>query len=176
MKIETLSHFFAKLHINENMFEAVRLGIYAFMAFFNLNAEWVVILVSFMFIDTFFGLIKAFRMNEKISFKVLMWGITIKLCILCVPFILATMALVFGENLKFVVDMMVRLLIVNECLSILANIISIKTKKNVKNLDLISLALNQIRICFYRFGKTMLDEVVPDSPKTDNDDSANKKL
>lgn len=171
MKTLSLSQFAAAHDLDKDSFETIRVAVYACMAFFNLNVQWIVILLSFMLLDTIFGLVKAVRMGETISMKTLMWGITIKLCILCVPFILATMAMVFGENLKFMVDIMVRLLIVNEFLSITANIISIKTKKNVKNLDLISMALNAIRKWFYGFGKKMLEEAVP---VEDSDNKENK--
>lgn len=166
MKTLSLAKFLSTAtSIEKDTFETIRVAIYACMAFFNLNAEWIIILLSFMVADTAFGVVKAFRMGEVISMKTLMWGITSKLCVLCVPFLLATMAMVLGENLKFIVDIMVRLLIVNELLSILANIISIKTKKNVKNLDLVSIALNQIRSWFYGLGKKMMSDAIPEESK-----------
>lgn len=172
MKTLSLAKFLStQTQIDRDYFETFRVAVYACMAFFNLNAEWIVILLCFMVADTVFGVVKAFRMGEVISMKTLMWGITSKLCILCVPFLLATMAMVLGENLKFIVDIMVRLLIVNELLSILANIISIKTKKNVKNLDLVSMALNQVRNWFYSFGKKMMADAIPvdEEEKKEND-------
>lgn len=124
----------------------VKAAIYGAFIFLNIDADIVHILTLLMLLDTVFGIAKAFVLGDKISFKILFFGLTTKSLILLIPM---TLALV-GKGLKAydftpLVDVVLKILVVSEGLSIFTSMYSIKTKKRVENIDFVTMLLSSIR-------------------------------
>lgn len=126
------------------------------------------------FFDTLFGLIKAIRLNKKITWNDFIWGIIVKYCILFIPFAVAVFAkIIAGSNMLYVVNVFVVVIVSNEMISIIANILSIRLKEDIKNDDFVAMALRALQNFFSRYIKRMLDsvkidKVLPIKRKNDN--------
>jgi phage-related holin len=131
--------------------------IYAIFVYLNLRADLMTILFWMMAIDTFVGPIKALRIDpNEFSFKKIMIGFFSKLAFLCLP---ATVALLMkGLDLewKTFLDFSIKLLIVSEGISVLSNLVSIKTRQEVKDYDLISRFILFIRLKLIMIGESIL--------------------
>ena len=131
---------------------------YAFFALMNINYDLAILLFAAMTLDMLLGLSKAIVLNEKLSFKIFWTGFLVKLAILIIPFTVAILGIALKMNFEWTADFAIRVLLANECLSILANILSLKNKKKVENIDLITVFLSWIRSnalsVFERFLKT----------------------
>ncbi len=46
------------------------------------------ILVSFILLDTIFGILKAYRLGQNVRMKLLLWGLCLKISILLLPLII----------------------------------------------------------------------------------------
>jgi len=124
----------------------IKMVIYAVFAFLQIDLDIVKILSVLMVIDTILGVIKSLYINKlQFSFKVLLWGIVSKSTILLIPMILALVALVLGFDFKWLVEIVLKILVVSEGISSITNILSIKERKNIENTDYISKLLHGIR-------------------------------
>lgn len=119
--------------------------IYAVFVYLGIKTGTVKILFYLMMIDSVLGILKALRLNYKFSFKRLGWGMVSKLSLLFIPMILALIAK--GLNLEFSLFVVaaMNILIVNEGISCITNILSIKTKKQIENNDYVTMLLQSIR-------------------------------
>jgi len=118
---------------------------YGFFILVNINYDLLILLSGVIIIDMGLGTLKAIRLKDKLSFSVFIFGFVTKLAMLIIPFTIAVFGIALGYEGKVFADMAIRLLMANECLSILANFISIKNKKRVENIDLLTLTLDLIR-------------------------------
>jgi len=98
-----------------------------------------------MMIDMVMGLVKAIVLQEKVSPRIFMFGFATKLLLLIIPFTVAVLGISLNMNFEWTADLAVRVLLANECLSILANILSVKKRKKVENIDLITIFISWIR-------------------------------
>lgn len=99
-----------------------------------------------MLIDTSLGILKSLYLKElKFTFKKLLWGIVSKSTILLIPMLLALVSLGVGYDFKWIVDIVLKILIVSEAISSITNILSMKEKKNIENTDYVSKILHAIR-------------------------------
>lgn len=113
--------------------------------FLGIGVGVVKILFLLMMLDSILGSMKALRLGNKFSLKTLSWGIVIKLSILIIPVIIALMAKALSFDFKYFVIAVMDIIIVSEGISCITNIISIKTKKEIKNTDFITMLLYAIK-------------------------------
>ncbi|WP_313384583.1 phage holin family protein [Chishuiella sp.] len=118
---------------------------YGFFAIINLNYDLAIFLFVAMIIDMVLGVIKAIVLNENISPKLFMFGFATKLLLLIIPFTVSVLGIALNMNFTWTADLAVRVLLANECLSILANILSVKNRKKVENIDLVTIFISWIR-------------------------------
>lgn len=130
---------------NKFFLEFFKYAVYGVFVYLNINADMVFILSLLMLGDMFFGIIKAMRLDIKIKISIMMWGFVTKLSLLTIPMVVALMGKALGKDFVWAVDFAIKMLIVNEGFSILANIISIKQKKDIENFDFVSLMVNTLR-------------------------------
>jgi len=125
-----------------NLFKST---LYIIAAYLGVEYVMIVALGSLMMADSFLGILKAIKLRQKISMKILGWGIVAKLSLLVVPLIIATLGQGLSFDFTFFVIVTVNILIVNEGISCITNIIVIKTGKDVKNTDYITMLLTALR-------------------------------
>lgn len=118
---------------------------YSFFALINLNYDMAIFLFVAMMIDMCFGVAKAVVLKDKISPKIFIIGFIAKLMLLIIPFTVAVLGIALHMEFTWTADIAVRVLLANECLSILANILSVKNKRRVENIDLVSIFISWVR-------------------------------
>lgn len=118
---------------------------YTFFALVNLNYDMAIFLFVAMMIDMFFGVSKAIVLKERVSPKIFIIGFIAKLMLLIIPYTVAVLGIALNMEFTWTADLAVRVLLANECLSILANILSVKNKHKVENIDLVSIFIAWIR-------------------------------
>ena len=133
------------LGMDKTFSDMLKCLLYTFFLLINLNWDFVIILTALIVIDMFLGVIKAIVLNEKISPKLFMFGFATKLLLLIIPFTVAVLGIALNMNFTWTADLAVRVLLANECLSILANILSVKNRKKVENIDLVTIFIGWIR-------------------------------
>lgn len=124
----------------------VKTLLYALFAFLELDINVVNVVMWLMIIDTASGIMKAIAVDKVMfNFKYLYVGILSKFVVLLIPMTLALMARGIGYDFKWAVEIVLRLIILSEGISIITNAISIKDNEVLKNRDYLSLMLNFIR-------------------------------
>lgn len=129
-------------HINE-----IKTAVYLAFVFLNIDTDIVKILMWLMLIDTISGILKSFSTNKHFDFNILFFGACSKLLVLLIPMTLALVAKGISKGYDFtpILDSVLRILVVSEGLSIITNFYVMKTKKEVKNFDVISMLLSALR-------------------------------
>lgn len=127
------------------MLEKVKVVVYLLFAYLGVEVEAFVILMTFMSIDSFMGGIKAIRLGDKFSFSKMLWGITLKLCFLVVPLVIALLGKSVGYDFHAGVNVTISILTVAEAYSIIGNIYSAKNRSQVNRVDVVSLMLINLR-------------------------------
>lgn len=97
------------------------------------------------------------------------WGFATKFLILIIPLVVALMGKPLHKDFTWAVDVTIRVLIVNEGLSILANIASVYSRKNIQNVDLISRLIAWIRSLFISMAEKFMQNIKVNSDKGDKD-------
>lgn len=157
--IDIIDYFGIQLH---DTLEYTRYSMYVLFTYLGLSIDAVTALSWLMIIDTLLGLIKAIRIGQKISIKILLWGFVTKLLIILIPMIVATIAKGLNKDFNWALDFVIKILVINEGISNLTNIISIRTKRNIQNLDIVTLLVRYIRKLLLMFAKKMLGKSVED--------------
>lgn len=103
----------------------------------QIPVEQMGFLLCTVFIDSFFGTLKSVRLGRHFTKEKFIWGITKKLSVLVVPFILALFGLIFHINLIYIIKAFIYLIAVNDMISIISNIASIYSGKEYLNDDFI---------------------------------------
>jgi phage-related holin len=127
------------------MLEKVKVVVYLLFAYLGVEVETFVILMTFMSVDSFMGGIKAVRLGDRFSFSKMLWGITLKLCFLVVPLIIALLGKSVGYDFHAGVNVTISILTVAEAYSIIGNIYSAKNRSQVNRVDVVSLMLINLR-------------------------------
>jgi phage-related holin len=142
-------------------FESVGLKaiIFSTFALLNIPPEQVGYLLIIIFADSFLGVIKAVRLNFEISFKRYIWGVSSKLTVLMIPFLLAYFALAFDHNLTFLLDAFIYLLAANETLGIITKIGSIRSGNDIKDTDFIQIGIGRLQKVFTKLMETLTDRL-----------------
>lgn len=119
--------------------------IYGAFLFLNINTEVVNILLILMLIDTFFGIGKSYRLKAKITMSRLLEGIMSKTMCLFIPMVVALAAKGLGYDMKALPDAILKVLVVAEAISIVTSFYVIRTGKEPKDVDIVTMLLTSIR-------------------------------
>lgn len=121
--------------------------LYSSFIFLNIDVDVVKVLIWLMLIDTVSGVLKSFILDKRFDFKVLLFGICSKLLVLLIPMVVALVGKGISKNYDFtgVLDCILKVLVVSEGLSVITNFYVIKTKREVKNYDVVTQLLSAIR-------------------------------
>lgn len=137
--------------------EEIKITIYTLFVSLNVDIDVVKILSILMITDTILGVIKSMYVSKlNFYFKILLWGIVTKCTVLTIPMILALSAKGLGYNFTWIVDAVLKIIIVSETISSITNILAIKEKRNIKNTDYISKMLHLIRDFFINLGNKFI--------------------
>ena len=139
----------------------LKLLLYGIFIYLEMDAEIVKVLFYLMVLDTFLGIVKTIVLHNSFSFKKLALGFVSKLAVLLIPTALALMSKGLNYNFKWFVTIVMDLLIVSDGISIISNIIAIKTKKEVENFDAMTLILKSIRNRLIQLFKRILITIDP---------------
>ena len=139
----------------------LKLLLYAIVIYLEMDTGIVKVLFYLMVMDTFLGIIKTIVLNNKFSFKKLALGFVSKLAVLLIPTALALMSKGLDYDFNWFVTIVMDLLIVSDGISIISNIIAIKTKKEVENFDAMTLILKSIRNRLIQLLKKLLITIDP---------------
>lgn len=142
-----------------NYANELKLLLYGFFIYIDLDIEIVKILCALMVIDTVLGVTKTIVLNNKFSFKTMALGFVSKLAVLLIPMALALMSKGLNYNFKWFVTIVIDLLIVSDGISIFSNVIAIKTKKEVENFDALTRILKAIREGLIKLFKRFLNTI-----------------
>jgi hypothetical protein len=137
-----LNEFFG---VTEQFVSAIKIIIYSVFVYLGIDGDVVEVLFVLMCVDTVLGATKAVVLGKLFTFKKLLWGFVTKLSVLIIPMVMALVAKGLSFDFKWFVLAILNVLIVAEAFSSMTNILSIKSKKNVENVDFISLLLKAIR-------------------------------
>lgn len=142
---------------------------YTFFALVNINYDLAIFLFVAMMFDMGSGVLKAVVLKEHVSPKIFMIGFIAKLMLLVIPFTVAVLGIALNMEFTWTADLAIRVLLANECLSILANILSVKNKKKVENIDLVSIFIGWIRkTAISTFEKFLNNKQKEENETTDN--------
>ena len=144
----------------QNYWFEIKALLYATFIFLQIDIDIVKILSILMITDTVLGVIKSIYVSKlRFTFKKLLWGIVSKSTILLIPMILALVALVLGFDFKWLVELVLKILVVSEAISAITNILSIKEKKNIEDTDYISRLLHAIRNFFDKQLSNLIEKI-----------------
>ena len=137
---------FTTLQLNySTAIEAIKAAAYGLFIFLEIPIDLVHTLGILMMVDTGLGIIKALRLGDKVSFRILLWGMVTKLAVLIIPMILALIGKGLGLGFIWFVLTVLKVLIVAEGISCITNVLSIKSGKKIENTDYITALLHSIR-------------------------------
>ena len=139
--------------------EATKIGLYGAFAYLDIPIEIFTILITFIGLDTFLGALSSVRMGKQFRFKLLLWGFCLKIGILILPLIVALLAKGLEYDFKFLVVLTIKILTVAEFYSCAGNIYTIKNKKRVNKIDVISMMLISFRKFARKFIQSNLDKI-----------------
>lgn len=142
---------------NKPFLETLRFCTYGVFLYLDIDVDIVAILSILMIFDMCFGVLKSLRLGSKFQFKTMMWGFVTKLSLLMIPMTVALMGKALGRDFVWTVDLAIKALVVNEGLSILANILSVKQRKNIENFDFISLFIEHLQEYFINKMKSIFN-------------------
>ena len=123
----------------------IKSAIYGLFIFLGIPMDLVSTLGILMGVDTILGVAKSLKLDEKFSFKILLWGAITKVSVLLIPMVMALVAKGLGFDFIWLPVAVMHVLIVNEGLSSITNILSIKSGTKIENTDYVTSLLKAIR-------------------------------
>lgn len=147
------------LKIGEDYIQVAKVLLFAVANFLVLDTQTFEVLFYLMVIDTFFGSVKAIVLKLGFTFKLLLWGLLTKIGILIIPVTLALLAKGLSFDFRWFVVLVMHILLVSETFSIITNILSIKQRKEIKNVDLISILLRAIRTGLWNIIQRLISQI-----------------
>ena len=137
----------------------IKAALYTTFIFLNIDLDIVKILILLMIFDTAFGVTKSLVLGDKVSFKILFFGLSTKMLVLLIPMTLALVGKGLNYDFTPMVNVVLKVLVVAEGISIFTSMYSIKTKQKVENIDFISMLLNSIRKGLTKILKMWLGQI-----------------
>ena len=121
--------------------------VYAGLAFLNINVDIFGILILLMIADTAFGALKSTIIpNLAFNFKAMYIGISVKSVLLLIPMLTALTSIALGyEEYKWILDYVIKAIILSEFISIVTNFLSIRKRENIKSPDILAILLNYLK-------------------------------
>jgi toxin secretion/phage lysis holin len=150
--------------MDEDLTIGIKALVFSIFIAFNIDPSQAGLLLVFIFVDSFFGVIKSIKLKDKVSFEIFIWGITTKLAIFLIPFLVAYMALAFKHDLAWIINVFIYIIAVNELVSILGNIVSIKTGNRYSNTDFVAITINTLRSFFMNRIKVLIKAIEDKKP------------
>jgi hypothetical protein len=123
-------------------------GIVFILVTLNIPIEQVGFLLGLVFVDSFFGVIREIKLKSPLSWERFIWGITSKLAIMLIPFVIATFGLVFKVQLAYLVQLFIYIIAANDVISVITNISSIRSGVRYKNVDFIEKGIHYLTNIF----------------------------
>ena len=122
-------------------------GIYATaMAYLGIDKEAFMLFAVLLLVDYLTGLIKARRLGHSITSNKMKYGIFSKFVLILIPLMMAVLAKIIGaQNYDMVLYMGMNILAISEFYSIVGNIYSIRTKKELPEYDVVASIGNKVR-------------------------------
>jgi hypothetical protein len=155
--MELKQYFNLFLETFSDYWNEIKIAIYFLFVYLSLDIDVVKVLIWLMVSDTVLGSLKSiFVTKMRFNFNILLFGIVAKCAILSVPMIFALAALGLGYDFKFLVEMVMKILIISETISAINNVLSIKDNNAIVSTDYISKMLHAIRDFF----KSYLDKIL----------------
>lgn len=119
--------------------------VYALFVYLEISVDVVKCLFWLIVVDTLTGIIKSIVLSLDITFNKLFKGMISKIVFLCIPVTLALMGKGLGYEYGIFIKLVMDLLLISEAISIFGNILSVRTKVEVKNYDAITMIIKSIR-------------------------------
>jgi len=129
----------------------------ALLALLNIPPGAAGLMLGVIFCDSIFGVLKEWKLNNPLSFGTFTWGIIGKPSILFVPFLVAIIGLALDHNFTWIVDAFIYIIVVNDAISILGHISTIKTGQPIERGDFIALALSALSGFFAKQLKRLIN-------------------
>lgn len=114
------------------------------VSYLHIDIEKISILAVLMTLDMLTGFIKAWMLAQDITSRRLLAGFLSKIMVLLVPFSVALMAKGIGIEMCNFIVFCISILIVAEAYSVIGNVHTIKTGKEVREIDAISAIVKYI--------------------------------
>lgn len=156
--------------------DQLKVMVYTIFVFLHIDTDVVNILMVLMLLDTIFGIWKSLVLGEVFKFSVLLFGIITKVLVLLIPMTLALVGKGLGYNFKPLVDIVMRVLVVAEGISIFSSFYMIRTKKRIENIDVVTKLLLAVRNSLLKFMAYFIGkiETLPGNPDEIKDNSINE--
>jgi toxin secretion/phage lysis holin len=130
------------------IFFTVTSHISLFLTYIGLNKEAIYIFASLIIIDYITGIAKARALEETITSNKMKYGIVSKISLLAIPISLALASKVAHEDMAIIFNWAINLLIISEAYSIIGNVYSIRTHKELPEWDVIAILGKRIKDLF----------------------------
>jgi hypothetical protein len=144
--------------MDENLSLWLKTGLMTFLVALQIEIQQIGYLLVLVFFDSFFGSMRAIKLKEGFSIVKLWWGILSKLSLLFIPFLLAGFGLVFKINLIWTVEFFIIGIAINDLISIMASMVSMRRGRLVKSQDYIDKMITALMGFFTDFLKTKIDQ------------------
>ena len=131
--------------MEEKITEFLKLIVYPVFAYLSLDVETTFLLIILMFIDSFLGAVKSFRLGRKIKRSIFWWGISTKLIFILIPVVLSIAGKPINYDFSIIVNVVMIVLVISEVYSILGNIYAIKNVVEIEKFDAVSLMIKKLR-------------------------------
>ncbi len=126
-------------------FLALSGAVSALLIYAGADTEIFAIFTTLLIIDFVTGVAKAHTIGERVTSNKAKYGITSKLSLVLIPLVVAVSAKAIGEDATTLFKWSINLLVISEAYSIIGNIFTIRTKKELPEWDVISLIGKKIR-------------------------------
>lgn len=111
----------------------------------QLDQDSMSVLTVLVLIDIFTGVMKTLALGKKPSSRRLLNGFISKVLLLLVPIVFALAVKGIGVDAKSMLYMILSVLILSETYSIIGNVYTVKTRKEVEEFDAVAVILKMIR-------------------------------
>ena len=121
--------------------DTIKVSIYLFFLYLSINPETIMILGYLMIAEGATNAVRHFRFKKEYNPNTFLWDIVVKIIIISIPAWGALGAKGIGIDLSQMVNLVIKILIASEVVSILTNSYCIITGKDVPKVDIISALL-----------------------------------